>query len=89
MADYFEIDFLEVNTNKSGDAIGVRYTRHGLTYIHVVDGGYAATGEDLVRHINPGFPIWPALCWRESARFGLLSSSLRHPRWRLHGTPSG
>ena len=37
----------------------------------------------------PGFPIWPALCWRESARFGLLSSSLRHPRWRLHGTPSG
>ena len=61
MADYFEIDFLEVNTNKSGDAIGVRYTRHGLTYIHVVDGGYAATGEDLVRHINKYYDEPPSI----------------------------
>jgi len=40
-------------------------------------------------HFYPGFPGWPALCWRESAKFGLISSSLRHLRWWLHGTPSG
>ncbi len=52
MADYFEIDFLEVHTKKSGDAIGVRYELGGLVYIHVVDGGYSATGEALIEHIN-------------------------------------
>lgn len=52
MVDYFEIDFLEVNTKKSGDAIGIRYRQNGLDYIHVVDGGYAMTGEALVQHIN-------------------------------------
>jgi len=52
MADYFEIDFLEVHTKKSGDAIGIRYGLNGLVYIHVVDGGYAATGDGLVQHIN-------------------------------------
>ena len=52
MSDYFEIDFLEVHTGKSGDAIGVRYELNGLVYIHVVDGGYAATGEALIQHIN-------------------------------------
>lgn len=52
MADYFEIDFLEVKTKKSGDAIGLRYELNGLVYIHVVDGGYSSTGEDLVQHIN-------------------------------------
>lgn len=45
MADYFEIDFLGVETKKSGDAIALRYERNGATYIHVVDGGYATTGE--------------------------------------------
>jgi hypothetical protein len=38
---------------------------------------------------KPGFPVWPAFCWRESARFGLICSGLRHRRWRLHGTPGG
>ncbi len=52
MSDYFEIDFLEVKTKKSGDAIGVRYEIGGATYIHVVDGGYRTTGEDMVQHIN-------------------------------------
>nr|WP_294917899.1 competence protein ComEC [uncultured Neokomagataea sp.] len=52
MQDYFEIDFLEVHTKKSGDAIGVRYRINGSTHIHVVDGGYAKTGEALVQHIN-------------------------------------
>jgi hypothetical protein len=52
MADYFEIDFLEVHTKKSGDAIGIRYNLNGLEYIHVVDGGYSETGESLVQHIS-------------------------------------
>jgi beta-lactamase superfamily II metal-dependent hydrolase len=52
MLDYFEIDFLEVHTSKSGDAIGIRYQQNGLVYIHVVDGGYAATGDALIQHIN-------------------------------------
>lgn len=52
MADFFEIDFLQVHTSKSGDAIGIRYEQAGLTYIHIVDGGYLATGEKLVQHIN-------------------------------------
>lgn len=56
--DYFEIDFLEVHTAKSGDAIGIRYNISGQVYIHVVDGGYAATGEDLVAHINQYYG-WP------------------------------
>ncbi len=52
MAEFYEIDFLEVHTKKSGDAISMRYEDHGLTYIHVVDGGYAATGELLIKHID-------------------------------------
>ena len=52
MSDYFEIDFLEVHTKKSGDAVGVRYESGGEIFIHVVDGGYAATGDKLVQHIN-------------------------------------
>jgi hypothetical protein len=50
-------------------------------------GPFTRNGDD--QWSNPGFPVWPALCWRESARFGLISSSLRHLRWWLHGTPSG
>jgi len=60
MSDYFEIDFLEVKTKKSGDAIGVRYELGGETFIHVVDGGYRTTGGDMVQHVkeyygNPSF----------------------------------
>lgn len=52
MADFYEIDFLEVHTSKSGDAIGIRYELNGVQYIHVVDGGYLATGEVLADHID-------------------------------------
>lgn len=52
MADYFEIDFLDVETKKSGDAIALRYELSGQTFIHVVDGGYLETGERLLSHIN-------------------------------------
>ncbi|TPN81038.1 competence protein ComEC [Mesorhizobium sp. CU2] len=60
MADYFEIDFLGVETKKSGDAIALRYEKDGATYIHVIDGGYVDTGKSLRDHIlahygNPTF----------------------------------
>lgn len=52
MADYFEIDFQDVKTSKSGDAICLRYEVNGQTFIHVVDGGYQSVGEKLVAHIR-------------------------------------
>lgn len=52
MADFFEIDFLDVESSKSGDAIPLRYQPNGVSRIHVVDGGYQATGEKLVSHIK-------------------------------------
>ncbi|MHC2440286.1 ComEC/Rec2 family competence protein [Bradyrhizobium sp. USDA 4451] len=52
MADYFEIDFLDVEAKSSGDAICVRYELNGQTFIHVVDGGYQSTGEKVVNFIN-------------------------------------
>ncbi|MGX5851039.1 MBL fold metallo-hydrolase [Mesorhizobium sp. PL10] len=60
MADYFEIDFLGVETKKSGDAIAMRYEKDGATYIHVIDGGYVETGKSLRDHVvthygNPKF----------------------------------
>jgi hypothetical protein len=52
MADYFEIDFLDVEAKKSGDAIPIRYSLNGTTRIHVTDGGFQDTGDILVKHIN-------------------------------------
>ncbi|ODB85671.1 competence protein ComEC [Candidatus Thiodiazotropha endoloripes] len=52
MTDFFEIDFLDVESKKSGDAIPIRYSINGLTRIHVTDGGFQATGDLLVDHIN-------------------------------------
>lgn len=52
MADFFEIDFLGVETSKSGDAIAIRYELAGKTTIHVVDGGYNSSGECLRDLIN-------------------------------------
>jgi len=51
MSDFFEIDFLDVESKKSGDAIAMRYCISGVTTIHVTDGGYQATGESLAKHI--------------------------------------
>lgn len=42
MSDFFEIDFLDVESKKSGDAIAMRYRINGITTIHVTDGGYQA-----------------------------------------------
>ena len=44
MAEFFEIDFLDVETKSSGDAICVRYELGGETYIKRV---YALPGEQL------------------------------------------
>jgi hypothetical protein len=52
MADFFEIDFLDVESNKSGDAIPIRYEVNGNRYIHVVDAGFQATGESVANHIR-------------------------------------
>lgn len=52
MADFFEIDFLDVETKKSGDAIALRYEVAGQKYVHVVDGGYMETGARLATHIK-------------------------------------
>lgn len=52
MADFYEIDFLDVESNKSGDAIAMRYVINGLTTIHITDGGYQDTGVKLAEHIQ-------------------------------------
>lgn len=52
MSDYFEIDFLNVESKKSGDAIAMRYCVNGVTTVHVTDGGYQSTGESLANFIN-------------------------------------
>lgn len=52
MTDFFEIDFLEVGTKRSGDAIVARYRQAGTTTIHVTDGGYQDTGPVLAAHIR-------------------------------------
>ncbi len=52
MDDFFEVDFLDVETSKSGDAITIRYQINGTTSVHVVDGGYTDTGDKIVGHIK-------------------------------------
>ncbi|BBO55945.1 MBL fold metallo-hydrolase [Cobetia sp. AM6] len=52
MSDFFEIDFLDVESKKSGDAIPLRYSINGDTRIHVTDGGFQDTGDLVVKHIN-------------------------------------
>jgi beta-lactamase superfamily II metal-dependent hydrolase len=52
MSDFFEIDFLDVESDKSGDAITIRYCLNGTAYIHVVDGGYQSTGEAIKNHLR-------------------------------------
>ncbi|WP_447042549.1 ComEC/Rec2 family competence protein [Vreelandella sp. H-I2] len=50
--EFFEIDFLPVNSTKSGDAITARYVNEdGETVIHVIDSGYQHTGESVIEHI--------------------------------------
>ena len=52
MTDFYEIDFWDVESDKSGDAISMRYSIGGQIYVHVIDGGYQSTGESLVQNIQ-------------------------------------
>lgn len=52
MADFYEIDFLDVEAKKSGDAIPLRYEIDGQQHIHVTDGGFQNTGDAIVEHIK-------------------------------------
>ena len=59
MPDFIEVDFHDVETAKSGDAITLRYQVNGIQCVHVVDGGYSDVGERLLETIrnhygNPG-----------------------------------
>lgn len=51
--EFYEIDFLPVNSPKSGDAITLRYKDYDSSpVIHVVDGGFQVTGESVINHIR-------------------------------------
>lgn len=52
MADYYEIDFRQVHTSKSGDAIAIRYRLGEQWYVHLVDGGYTSTATDIASFIR-------------------------------------
>ena len=60
MTNFVEVDFLSVESKKSGDAIALRYQVGTEIFIHVVDGGFQASGDGVAKHINdhygrPGF----------------------------------
>lgn len=52
MVDFIEVDFLGVETARSGDAIAIRYSVNGEISVHVVDGGYIDTGTQVVEHVK-------------------------------------
>jgi hypothetical protein len=51
MSDFFEIDFLDVETRQSGDAITVYYEVAGHRTVHVVDGGFDGMADRIIDHI--------------------------------------
>ena len=54
MPDYYEIDFRQVHTTKSGDAIGIRYQIGEHWYVHLVDGGYTTTAPEISNFWHQG-----------------------------------
>lgn len=58
MSDFFELDFLDVERSKSGDAIAIRYEINGKRNVHIVDGGFKGseneegTGDKILNHIK-------------------------------------
>jgi beta-lactamase superfamily II metal-dependent hydrolase len=52
VSDFIELDFLDVESEKSGDAITVRYSVAGNDAVHVIDGGYINTGDKVVAHLK-------------------------------------
>lgn len=49
---HIEIDFIGVETAKSGDAITIRYEKNGVIGVHVVDGGYVDTGAQVIEQLR-------------------------------------
>lgn len=52
MGDYYEVDFRQVHTAKSGDAICIRYQIGNHWSVHLVDGGYSTTAPDVANFIR-------------------------------------
>ena len=52
MPEYYEIDFRQVHTSKSGDAIAIRYQVGNQWTVHLVDGGYTSTAPDVAKFIR-------------------------------------
>ena len=52
MADFYEVDFLQVHSKRSGDAIAIRYQVGGQWAVHVVDGGYNTIAPVMASHIR-------------------------------------
>ena len=52
MSNYLEVDFRDIESKQSGDAITMRYSIDGVTYIHTVDGGFKSTGSSICHHIR-------------------------------------
>lgn len=83
MADYFEIDFLDVESSKGGDAITARYRTNGEEYIHIVDGGYQDTGDKIIEHLdkyynNPRHIDCVVLTHQDNDHSGGLRKVLEH-----------
>lgn len=51
-SNFFEIDFLDVETASSGDAIVLRVVQNDVQTVTVVDGGFTDTGPKIIEHIN-------------------------------------
>jgi beta-lactamase superfamily II metal-dependent hydrolase len=52
MTDFYEIDFRQVHTTKSGDAIPIRYQTGINWWVHLVDGGYGSTAPEIASFIR-------------------------------------
>jgi beta-lactamase superfamily II metal-dependent hydrolase len=52
MPDYYEVDFRQVHTVKSGDAIAIRYQIGTQWWVHLVDGGYTTTAPEVSNFIR-------------------------------------
>ncbi len=52
MADFYELDFRQVHTAKSGDAIAIRYRIGNEWWVHLVDGGYTTTAPEVANFIK-------------------------------------
>lgn len=57
--NFFELDFLAVETAKSGDAITMRSAIDGIQYINVIDGGFTDMGEKIVEHLEKYYTNQP------------------------------